>query len=118
MSEEHELAPDRVAEMIEAGDAEIVDVRTHEEREAGRLPGSRHVPIESLSAEAGSFDPSKTLVFYCRGGDRSGGAAQAFSASGRDAYSLAGGLVAWAEQGRPLEPEDGEVVQAPGLPPA
>ena len=117
MSEERELPPERVAEMHEAGEAEIVDVRTHEEREAGRLPGSRHVPIEGLSTEADSLDPSRTLVFYCRSGDRSAGAAQAFTASGRDAYSLAGGLAAWAEQGRALEPEDGEVVQPPGLPP-
>ena len=117
MSEEREIAPERLAALLESGEAELIDVRTEEEREAGRISDSRHVPIEALSAEAGSFDSSKTLVFYCRSGDRSGGAADAFTASGRDAYSLAGGLLAWAEEGRPIEPEGGEVGQPSGLPP-
>jgi rhodanese-related sulfurtransferase len=117
VSEEHELPPRRVAEMLEAGEAEVVDVRTDEEREAGRLPGSQHVPIEALGAEAGSLDASKAVVFYCRSGNRSSAAAEALAASGRDAYSLAGGLLAWVEEGRPIEPEGGEVAQPSGLPP-
>jgi rhodanese-related sulfurtransferase len=117
MSEEHGISPSRVAELLERGEAELVDVRTQEERDAGRIPASRHVPIEALSAEADSFDASKTLVFYCRSGDRSGGAADAFAASGHDAHSLTGGLLAWVEEGRPIEPEDGEVGHPSGLPP-
>jgi rhodanese-related sulfurtransferase len=118
MSAEREIAPRRLAEMLESGEAELVDVRTAEEREAGRIPGSRHLPLESLAEEATTLDGSKTLVFYCRSGDRSGGAADAFSASGREAYSLAGGIVAWAEEGRAIEPEEGEVGHPSGLPPA
>jgi rhodanese-related sulfurtransferase len=114
---EHEIPPGQLADLLERNEAELIDVRTEEEREAGRIADSRHVPIEALSAEAGSFDSSKTLVFYCRSGDRSGGAADAFSASGRDAHSLAGGLLAWVEEGRPIEPEDGEVGSPSGLPP-
>jgi rhodanese-related sulfurtransferase len=117
MSEEREISPSRVAELLERGEAELVDVRTQEERDAGRIRGSRHVPIDSLSAEADSLNASKTLVLYCRSGDRSGGAADAFAASGREAHSLAGGLLAWVEEGRPIEPEDGEVGHPSGLPP-
>jgi rhodanese-related sulfurtransferase len=36
-------------------------------------------------------------------------AAQAFRNAGYDAYSMAGGLSRWAEEGRPLEPEGGRV---------
>jgi rhodanese-related sulfurtransferase len=116
MSEERQLPPAKLAEMLENGEAEVVDVRTDGERQAAHLPGSRHVPIESLSAEASNLDSSKTLVLYCRSGDRSGAAADAFAASGREAYSLAGGLVAWAEEGRPIEPEGGEIRAPSGLP--
>ena len=117
MSEEHELSPERAAELVEKGEAELVDVRTDEEREAARVPGSRHVPIESLAQEAGSFDASKPVVFYCRSGDRSGAAADAFIASGREAYNLSGGIIAWREKGLPIEPEDAEPTPPSGLPP-
>jgi len=36
-------------------------------------------------------------------------AAQAFRASGWDAYSLDGGIAAWVEAGLPIEPQDGHV---------
>jgi rhodanese-related sulfurtransferase len=118
MSEDHQLPPARVAEMLESGTAEVVDVRTEEEREAAHIPGTRHIPVEALSAEAGSLDESKPLVLYCRSGDRSGSAAQAFAASGREAYSLAGGIEAWAQEGHPVEPDEAEIKAPSGLPPA
>jgi rhodanese-related sulfurtransferase len=118
MNDERQIAPERLVELIDRNEAELVDVRTDEERDAGRIPGSRHVPLDSLAQQATTFDQSKTLVFYCRSGDRSGGAADAFSASGRDAYSLAGGILAWVEEGQAIEPEGGEVGHPSGLPPA
>jgi rhodanese-related sulfurtransferase len=36
-------------------------------------------------------------------------AAQALRASGFEAYTMAGGLVRWAGEGRPLSPEGGSV---------
>ena len=117
MSAEGELTPERVAELLAAGEVELVDVRTQEEHEAGHVAGDRHLPIDRLSQSAGELDSSKTLVFYCRGGDRSAVAAEAMSASGREAHSMAGGLVAWVEHGLPLEPE-GAAIREPGsLPP-
>jgi rhodanese-related sulfurtransferase len=111
-----ELPPDRAAHMLEAGEAEIVDVRTPEEHEAGHIGGSRHIPIEQLSEAAEDLDPSKRTVFYCRSGDRSATAAEAFIASGREAYSIAGGLLAWAELGLPLQPAGGRVAERTPLP--
>jgi len=49
------------------------------------------------------------VVFYCRSGQRSGLAAEAFRASGFDARNLTGGLLAWVEQRLPLVPEGGSV---------
>jgi hypothetical protein len=43
-------------------------------------------------------------------------AVDAFRASGWDAYAITGGLVAWAEEGLPLEPEGAEVAHHSGLP--
>ena len=112
------LAPDRVAEMVKDGGAQLVDVRTDEEWEAGHAPEARHIPIDRLTAEAESLDRSRPVVLSCRGGDRSSVAAEAFEASGWQASSMDGGLVAWADRGLPLEPEDGEVADRKPLPPA
>jgi rhodanese-related sulfurtransferase len=49
------------------------------------------------------------VIFYCRVGGRSTMAAQAFRASGFQAYSMDGGLRRWADEDRPLEPEGGSV---------
>ena len=56
------------------------------------------------------------MLFDCRSGNRSGMAADAFREAGWDTHNLAGGLEAWVADGRPLEPDDGEV-RAP-LPPS
>jgi rhodanese-related sulfurtransferase len=109
------LAPAR-AKKLE--DAQFIDVRTPAEHEAGRIPGARLVQLDEVQAAADSFDRGRPLVFYCRSGDRSTLAVDAFRASGWDAYAIDGGLLAWAEEGLPLEPEGGEVAHHSGLPPA
>jgi rhodanese-related sulfurtransferase len=113
--EETELPPERAAERI-AANAELVDVRTEEEHAAGHIAEARRIPLDRLQAEADTLDRGRPLVFYCRGGDRSAAAAAAFRASGWEAYSIAGGLLAWAEQRLPLEPAGGEVAARSGLP--
>ncbi|MEA2375224.1 MAG: hypothetical protein QOD53_1687, partial [Thermoleophilaceae bacterium] len=105
----------RARELIEAG-AQVVDVRSHYEHEAGHIAGDRHMPLVELDADAQQLDREKPVILYCRSGDRSGMAADALRASGWEAYSVAGGLVAWAEAGLPLEPEGGEVAVRPNLP--
>ena len=113
-----EVSPERLAELIEGGEAEVVDVRTDGERAAGHIAGTRHIPFDRLLAAAAELDKARPLVFYCRSGDRSAAAVEAFAASGWNASSLAGGLLAWVEEGRPLEPADGEVTEPSTLPPA
>jgi rhodanese-related sulfurtransferase len=104
------LPPKRVAELLEQGEANVIDVRDDEEWEAGHIAGARHVELGDLTAEAESIDRERTVVFHCRSGDRSGMAADAFREAGYDAYNMDGGLDAWADAGLPLEPEDGRVV--------
>ena len=112
-----ELAPERVRELAEGGEAQIVDVRTEGEHDAGHIADDVHLPLERVSESAEELDKGRPLVFYCRSGDRSAMAAEAFRASGWDATSMEGGLAAWAEAGLPLEPEGGEVTSPSGLPP-
>jgi rhodanese-related sulfurtransferase len=114
MSEtETTLAPQQIAEMLERGEIELIDVRDAEEWDGGHIAGARHIQLADLAAEAKAIDRDRTVVFQCRGDGRSPMATDAFREAGYDAYTMEGGLVAWAEAGLPLEPEDGEVVNRP-----
>jgi rhodanese-related sulfurtransferase len=104
-----DVTPADVAAAIESGSATVIDVREPYEREAGYIDGTRHIELERLAGQAESIDRDKPVIFQCRIGRRSMMAAQAFRAGGFDARSLAGGIEAWVEDGRPIVPEDGTV---------
>lgn len=105
-----DIDPARVADWIEEDPApQVIDVRELYEREAGHIAGTRHIELNNLTAEAATVQRERPVIFYCRVGARSAMAAQAFRASGYEAYSMNGGLRRWAEEGRPLSPEGGVV---------
>ena len=108
---ERDLSPERVAEMLASGEAQVVDVREPYEHEAGRIAGVVHIELERLASRASEIDKDRPVIFHCRLGIRSAMASQAFAASGYDSYSMAGGLQAWAEKGLPLEPDGGYVAE-------
>jgi rhodanese-related sulfurtransferase len=110
------VEPARVADWLaEEGEGEgggrvqVIDVRERYEREAGHIAGTSHVEFASLTAAAATVERERPVVFYCRVGSRSDVAAQAFRGAGFQAYSMTGGLVRWAQEGRPLSPADGHV---------
>ena len=105
---EIDVTPEQVAGMQ---DAQLIDVREDYEWDAGRIAGARHIELQRLSGEAATIDRARPVVFSCRTGARSTMAALAFRRAGYDAYSMDGGLEAWAGEGRPLEPSDGSVAQ-------
>src|SRR6188472_2523814 len=100
---------DEVRAAFERGDIQLIDVREGYEYEAGRIAGSRHIELERLAAQAESIDRDRPVVFQCRLGARSAMATQAFRAAGYDAWSMAGGLQRWFDEGLPLEPDGGHV---------
>jgi rhodanese-related sulfurtransferase len=108
-SDDIDVEPERVADMHRAGEIQLVDVREPYEWDAGRISGARHVEMERVASQAPTIDRERPVVFYCRGGVRSGLVANAFRRAGYDAFSMVGGITAWAERGLPLEPEDGVV---------
>ncbi len=99
-----------VAELV-AGGARLIDVRTAHEHEAARLADSERIGLDELFDRRDELSKDQTVVFYCRVGNRSGMAAQAFADAGYDVHNLAGGIVQWIEDGQPIEPEDGYVAE-------
>src|SRR6059058_4893747 len=111
-----EISAGEAKQLIDQG-AQLIDVRTDVEYEKGHIPGSTHVPLADVQRESANLDREKPVILYCRSGNRSAPAADAFAASGWDAHSVEGGLLAWAEAGYELEPADGSVIDNPNMPP-
>ena len=104
-----EVSTESTAGAIADESAQIVDVREDYEREAGYVDGSRHIQLAQLASGAAELDPERPVIFVCRVGGRSLMAAQALRTAGFDAYSMAGGVKQWADEGRPLAPDGGHV---------
>lgn len=104
-----DYTPRQVAELLDQGEIQLIDVRTQAEVDAGRIAGGRHIELSSLGAAADSIDRNRPIVFYCRSGARSAMATDAFDGAGYDAHNMAGGLLEWAANGLPMEPDDGYV---------
>lgn len=97
-----EVTPERTRELLESGEALVVDVREQYEREAGHVDGTRHIEMERLASQAPTLPRDRPIVFQCRLGARSALAAQAFRRAGYDAWSMHGGLQLWHDRGLPV----------------
>jgi rhodanese-related sulfurtransferase len=104
-----DYTPQQVAALLDQGGVELIDVREPEEYEAGRIAGSRHVPLNELTGQAATIPRDRPVVFYCRSGSRSAMATEAFKGAGFDAHNMTGGLLEWDAGGLPLDPADGRV---------
>ena len=98
------ISPERAEELWRSGEAVFVDVRRPHELEGARIEGAIQIEMNELSARAGEVPRDRPVVFYCRRGNRSGMAADAFRQAGWDAYHVEGGITAWVEHGLPVEP--------------
>ena len=104
-----EISPADTAAALADGSAVVVDVREPYELEEGYIEGTRHIALERLASQSNSLPKDGKVIFLCHSGVRSAMAAQAFRAAGIDAWSMAGGIVQWNEEGRPLVADGGKV---------
>ena len=111
MAEARDIDRSEARKLIEDG-AQLVDVRADHEWEAGRIAGATHLPLAELAERTGEIDRERPVILYCRGGNRSTMAAAALAEAGYDAMKLEEGIVGWAEEGLPLDPEEGYVAES------
>jgi rhodanese-related sulfurtransferase len=97
-----EVSVEHTAVAMAHGSAQVVDVREAYERDAGHIMGTRHIALGELASEAESLDRGRPVIFQCHVGSRSLMAAAAFRQAGFEAYSMAGGIEAWEQDGRPV----------------
>jgi molybdopterin/thiamine biosynthesis adenylyltransferase/rhodanese-related sulfurtransferase len=105
-----EVEPFEAAEEIEGGDVVLIDTREPHEYQESHLEGGRLVPPGLLGDEIAAAAPDKSArtILYCRSGNRSYKAAEQMQALGyEDVASIAGGILAWQEQGLPVVATEG-----------
>jgi molybdopterin/thiamine biosynthesis adenylyltransferase/rhodanese-related sulfurtransferase len=105
-----EIEPFEAAQEIEGGDIVLIDTREPHEYEEAHLENGKLVPPGLLADEIGAAAPSKSArtIIYCRTGNRSFKAAEQMQALGyENVASMAGGIVAWQEQGLPVIAAEG-----------
>lgn len=109
--EPREVSREEARKMLDEG-AQLIDVRADHEWEAGRIAGAKHVPLAELPQRTGEIDKDRPVVLYCRGGNRSSMATAALADAGYDPHKLTEGIVGWAGEDLPLEPEGGYVAES------
>lgn len=88
---------------VEAG-ARFIDVREADEFAEARIPGTDLVPLsEFMDRYRDELDASDAVVVHCRSGARSARVVQFLLQQGYDAVNLDGGILAWEEEGLPVE---------------
>jgi rhodanese-related sulfurtransferase len=107
-TEAREVSRTEARKLIDEG-AQLLDVRADHEWEAGHIACAKHVPLPELPQRLEEIDKDRPVVVYCRGGNRSSMATAALNDAGYDAVKLSEGIVGWAGEDLPLEPEGGYV---------
>jgi len=76
----------------------LLDVREPWEYELCHLPGSTHIPMQTIPARSNELAPDAEVVVICHHGVRSLQVAMFLERSGFDSvYNLMGGVAAWAQ---------------------
>ena len=99
-----EISVRELVELLQAGQALVVDVREADEFASGHIPGAMNLPLSGFEASALPAADGKVLVLNCAAGKRSAMALDrcAMAKSAVDTH-LAGGFVAWQKAGLPVE---------------
>ncbi|MFE3187454.1 pyridoxal-phosphate dependent enzyme [Nocardia sp. NPDC059240] len=100
------LTPDALEALDRESRPTIVDTRGAMAYRIGHVPGALNIrddQLEDMFAQGVPFSRSRPLVFVCPVGEVSLRFAALARRSGYAAFSLAGGLTAWRDAGKPLE---------------
>ncbi len=84
------------ARRLVEGGALLVDVRTPEEFAAGHISGAVNIPVQELDQRMKELEPKdRSVVLYCRSGNRSGHAARMLKSAGYRSVHDLGPMGQW-----------------------
>lgn len=93
----------QLKEVLDAGEALVVDVREPDEYARGHLPGARLAPLQTVPSLVGELPTDEPVYLVCAVGARSAQAAMFLAQHGVDAVNVDGGTRDWYAAGYPLE---------------
>jgi rhodanese-related sulfurtransferase len=85
----------------------LLDVRENDEWRQGHAAGAQHIPMGEVPARVNEIDPEAKLYVVCKVGGRSQKVAQYLASNGYAPVNVSGGMLAWANAGRPVVTDDG-----------
>jgi hydroxyacylglutathione hydrolase len=94
--------PEQLRNMIESGQATLLDVRATTEFLAGHIPQARHQFLGSFPKSLGHLDRGKPVIAQCQSGARSAIASSFLQRAGFQVTNLVGGIKAWMDAGLPV----------------
>ncbi|CAK7002420.1 putative adenylyltransferase/sulfurtransferase MoeZ [Saezia sanguinis] len=103
----HEITVNEADAALKAADI-IIDVREPAEYQAGHVPGAVNIPRGLLEFKLGEIPELNSaqarIVMYCKTDGRCALAAQTLQDMGyQQVQSIAGGINAWIDAGKPIE---------------
>lgn len=98
MSSINEVTVDELAAALHNG-GRVVDVREPGEYADGHVPGAVLVPLATVPDSLDAFRGEGELFVICRSGGRSMRACEYLAANGIAANNVAGGTLAWIDNG-------------------
>ncbi len=88
-------------------DTVLLDVREDDEWRQGHAADARHIPMGQVPGRLGEIDRQARLYVICKAGGRSLKVAQYLASNGYQPVNVNGGMLAWANAGRPVITDDG-----------
>ena len=96
------LNTENFKEVVVGKDVQLVDVRTPDEYNAGKIDDAINIDYfdqEAFKKEFEKFDKNKAIYLYCRSGHRSHESAVLLEQMGfKEIYDLEGGYIVWSEK--------------------
>jgi hydroxyacylglutathione hydrolase len=91
-----QITADDLRESLARGAVTVVDVRSQNEWDEGRIAGARHIPLGYLADRMGEIPRTKPIVVQCAAGARSAIGASLLQARGvEQVINLMGGMGEW-----------------------
>jgi rhodanese-related sulfurtransferase len=100
------VTAEEAKEMLDGGDALIIDVRAKDEYEEGHAAGATWIPVEEVMPRIDELGNEAKLLFICQVGARSGLAAEYANAMGvveDRLFNIEVGTPGWMSAGFPIE---------------
>ncbi|MDB5079827.1 MAG: Rhodanese-like protein [Chloroflexi bacterium] len=99
-----EVTPQKAQEMLDQGEAVLIDVREPDEYQEVHAKNARLIPLGSFAQRLAEVPQDKDVLIICRSGGRSAQACMVALQSGLNrVYNVQGGTLGWVQAKLPSE---------------